>query len=794
MMQQADKLPLGFTYSSGNRLMTEHDRTALALSRLRAAVFPHAATISGFVFDPEWESTCFAVELLLNGWHAQLCRAELYSHKLADTGVSNAFHGFLFCLPEGLCLPETIAQIRIANTDIVLDQFGLDRLSDDEAGEALGPGEIKWQGGLRFSGWLAPRSDIPSSVRGLIDEVIVIDAMASGWTVQDYGPTGYSAPAFDFHLPLHFADGRVRRLQLVNACGEPLRGSPVPFVAFPDGLERFLEAQAETAPDALRGRLAEALSPQSMPFAWLDVWRKRFPLASDFDVSTPMAVILMGEFDVEASLTSLERCLGDWIAANLTSPDGEGLFHKDQLLEFLSNEGASCEHIIFARAGSIFESEALQTLALALEQFPQASLAYGDVVVIDSRGVRHPLALPAFDYERLLEQGYAIYLFAMRRNDVIAALSTGQGNLFHLLLDSCPDENAPGRKMPVHLPGFLAECPSFDADKLSGALLAATQDHLKQKETEARLVAASGWILPSVHISRSSSRQRISALVCCRDRAESLRARLESLWTQDTQHELDLIILNGASSKLGGLDDLTEIEGRPTRIMSFKPSASLMSMLHEGAAAASGDYLLFLDHQVELGDSGAINELVSRQMRPDVGAVGPCLTWPGGAIRDAGAILGPDFSLAPSGAGCAAQAFGFADMLAAARECSALSTVPFLTRRDHYLQAGGLDYKTFPHVFAVADYCLRQNRLGRRTVITPRVKAVSHGKDETDCLKGTEAQANLTRELAAFRDRWGQDLMRDPYYNPCLSLDVPFSALAWPPRDREARFRDEILR
>jgi O-antigen biosynthesis protein len=787
MMQQAGKLPLGFTRSFGNEPMTEHDRSALALSRLRSAVFPHAATISGFVFDPEWENTCFAVELLLDGWHAQLCRAELFSQQLAETGVSNAFHGFLFCLPEGLCLAETMAQIRIANTDIVLDQFGLDRLSDEEAGEALGPGEIKWQGGLRFSGWLAPRSDIPSRIRGLIDEVTIIDIMASGWAVQDYGPTGQSAPTFNFHLPLHFADGHVRRLQIVNACGEPLRGSPVPFVAFPDGLERFLEAHAETAPDALRGRLAEALSPQSMPFAWLDVWRKRFPLASDVDVASPIAVILMGEFDVEASLTSLERCLGDWIAANLTSSEGEGLFHKDQLLEFLSNEGASCEHIVFARAGSIFESEALQTLALALEQFPKASLAYGDVVVIDSRGVRHPLALPAFDYERLLEQGYAIYFFAMRRADVIAALSAGQGNLFHLLLDSCPDENAPERKMPIHLPGFLAECPSFDADKLSGALVAAAQDHLKQKGTEARVETAGGWILPSVHILRSSSRQRVSALVCCRD-------RLESLWIQDTQHELELIILESASSKLGGLHDLNEIEGRPVKMMSFKPSASLMSMLHEGAAAASGDYLLFLDHQVELADHGTIDELMSRQARPDVGAVGPCLTWPGGTVRDAGAILGPNFSLAPSGAGYAAQAFGFADMLAAARECSALSTVPFLTRRDHYLQAGGLDHKTFPHVFAVADYCLRQTQLGRRTVVTPRVKAVSHGKAKTDCLESTEAHANFTRELAAFRHRWGHDLMRDPYYNPCLSLDVPFSALAWPPRNREARFRDEIPR
>ena len=103
--------------------MTEHDRSALALSRLRAAVFPHGTTISGFVFDPERDTTCFAVELLLNGWHAQLCRAELYNHQLADTGATNCFHGFLFCLPKDLSLSEKTAEIRITNNEIVLDQF-----------------------------------------------------------------------------------------------------------------------------------------------------------------------------------------------------------------------------------------------------------------------------------------------------------------------------------------------------------------------------------------------------------------------------------------------------------------------------------------------------------------------------------------------------------------------------------------------------------------------------------------------------------------------------------------------
>ncbi len=61
-------------------------------------------------------------------------------------------------------------------------------------------------------------------LRGLIDAVAVIDIVASGWSAQDYGPMGYSTPTFDLHLPPQLADGHMRRLHFINACGEPLGG------------------------------------------------------------------------------------------------------------------------------------------------------------------------------------------------------------------------------------------------------------------------------------------------------------------------------------------------------------------------------------------------------------------------------------------------------------------------------------------------------------------------------------------------------------------------------------------
>ena len=43
-----------------------------------------------------------------------------------------------------------------------------------------------------------------------------------------------------------------------------------------------------------------------------------------------------------------------------------------------------------------------------------------------------PLAFPAFDYERMLEQGYCAHLFAVRREALLAGLKAGPDNLYRL--------------------------------------------------------------------------------------------------------------------------------------------------------------------------------------------------------------------------------------------------------------------------------------------------------------------------------------------------------------------------
>jgi O-antigen biosynthesis protein len=58
--------------------------------------------------------------------------------------------------------------------------------------------------------------------------------------------------------------------------------------------------------------------------------------------------------------------------------------------------------------------------------------------------------------------------------------------------------------------------------------------------------------------------------------------------------------------------------------------------------------------------------------------------------------------------------------------------------------------------------------------------------------RGSDVRAGQTerfeRELQNLREKWGDVLAADPYYNPMLSRDpIPFSALAWPAASMQPR-------
>jgi hypothetical protein len=116
------------------------------------------------------------------------------------------------------------------------------------------------------------------------------------------------------------------------------------------------------------------------------------------------------------------------------------------------------------------------------------------------------------------------------------------------------------------------------------------------------------------------------------------------------------------------------------------------------------------------------------------------------------------------------------------REVAAVTGACLALRREVFAQVGGLDARNLAVAFNDIDLCLRIRQAGYRILWTPfaelyHLESASRGKDRTP-----EKAQRFAGEIAFMRRRWGEVLMRDPFYSPWLSLVGAHCALAREPR------------
>ena len=279
-----------------------------ALEGLRSALHRvDDRTFAGYVVSDGDLGRRFVVEVLIDGISVQFTEANAYHDALAGTG--DGCYGFSFALPSDVLADAAVVETRLAN---IGTPVGKPILVASDRKEPMSPasGQVRWLGGLRFFGWI-DRGDIGTAyVNALVDGELV--AQACNWRWHHIGTSGddrRSAPAFDLWLPTRFADGRVRKVRIVNETGDDLPGSPVQCVAFDQGLEQAIAKLGLIETEQLRGELFDHMVPNSFPLSDYPRWSQRFPPPEPKNSGDPpsVAVVLVGNRDADATAQTLER-------------------------------------------------------------------------------------------------------------------------------------------------------------------------------------------------------------------------------------------------------------------------------------------------------------------------------------------------------------------------------------------------------------------------------------------------------------------------------------------------------
>jgi hypothetical protein len=710
----------------------------------------------GHVLDPRDPARKLAVELLVDGIAVAVCRADQYDHGLRDR--DDPCHGFRFVLDDIAIEPGTVVSARVANLDLAIGAPIVCAVMPPEP--VTLPGLVRSAGGLRFTGWVASR-DGDAWIAVAVDGQPVAEMRADGWTrPEPPADPAIAVPAFDFHLPERFADGRVHRLTAHNAAGEAVIGSPLAFVDFMDAVE---------APADPAGFPGDRLSPRSLPMAEYERWHELHPLPPAETPTVEIAVILAGDGPAAVTLASLEaQTHPDWIAVAAPADAPAPAFDRETALAFLEGDGRDAAVVVFALAGSRLRPEALARLADALAHDPDAAVAYSDLEVAGADGRLWPLLFPAFDRERLLEQGYCAHFFALSGPVARRAVASGSGDLYALFHAAMMAKPAGA---VIAVPGPLATLPRFDTAAAASVLAAASASYCRHAGGDAAAAPNGSPFFPAVRVLRRR-RPGIGVAVIAPQVSEHTAACLAALEPALARASLTPIIVTA--------NDAAPVEG--ATMVPAGADATRARLVNRAVAAVDGDFVCIIDDTIEVPADDWLDELAGRAAESDVGAVAPLVIGAEGLVRHAGAVLGPGFAIAPAFADATPGEPGHAGLLAVAHECAALEAGCILYRRNAFVAAGGMDETRFPRFFADADLCLRLRASGRLILVTPHARVIDR---RTVITRDSPAAAC---ELRAFRARWGEALLADPSYSPLLALDAsPWSALAHPPRDAAPR-------
>ncbi|MEN6631436.1 MAG: glycosyltransferase family 2 protein [Candidatus Polarisedimenticolia bacterium] len=247
-----------------------------------------------------------------------------------------------------------------------------------------------------------------------------------------------------------------------------------------------------------------------------------------------------------------------------------------------------------------------------------------------------------------------------------------------------------------------------------------------------------------------SSTPRVSIVMPLFNRAELTRACAAALFGLEERAAFELLLVdNGSSDATPRL--VRELAAADPRVRALRNAKNVgfARACNQGAAAARGRDLLFLNNDTE-PLAGWLDALVAvLDDDPSVGAVGARLLYPDGTIQHAGVLIAEFPGVDPLRAvHVYARARGDAPEVLERREYQAVTAAAALVRRATFEALGGFD-EEYWNGYEDIDLCFRIRERGERVVYEPRSVIVHH-----ESQSGPERFRGVARNVRRLHERW----------------------------------------
>ena len=436
--------------------------------------------------------------------------------------------------------------------------------------------------------------------------------------------------------------------------------------------------------------------------------------------------------------------------------------------------------------------DALYWVVKELNDHPDAALLYSDEDKLDFDGARiMPYFKCDWNYDLFLAHNLITHLGVYRADLVrqIGGFRQGfEGAQDYDLALRFIERIAPSQIR--HIPRVLYQWRMLPGSTSVGAgeknyaaerARLAVEEHLKRKGTAAAVDTIPEMAVQRVRYRLPDPRPLASIIIPTRNGQKLVRQCIESIRKETTYVPYEILLVDNGSDEKAAIGYFHSLRNDGIVRLLEDPLPFNFSRINNAAAKqARGEYLVFLNNDIEVITPEWLFELVSHAQRPEIGAVGAKLWYPNDTIQHAGLVLM---------AGLAAHAHlgrkrgdhGYFSRANLTQSLSAVTAACLCVRRKVFEEIGGFD-ETLAVAFNDVDLCLRIQAAGYRNLYTPYAELYHHESASRGYEDTQEKMERFQKEADVLRSRWMPVLMSDPYYNPNLTLSGDPFTLAWPPR------------
>lgn len=453
------------------------------------------------------------------------------------------------------------------------------------------------------------------------------------------------------------------------------------------------------------------------------------------------------------------------------------------------------DFIAFMDCDDTIEPDALYEMAVKLNEDPKLDFIYSDEDKITEDGkIRHlPFFKPDWSPDLFMSMMYTNHL-AIYRASIVKAI----GGL-RTAYNGCQDydmtlrfmEHSDNRKVG-HISKILyhwrerKESLAFSSSSKNYA--AETTRYAKESALKRRGISGHMEYVTDMSQYRTvydvTGDPSVSIIIPSKDNPKILKQCIDSIYEFTDYKNFEIIVVDNGSDTKNHAKIKKYLSGYGIKYLYGKYDFNFSLMCNRGAAVATGDYLLFLNDDVEMIQHDWMNRMLGTAQQTHIGAVGAKLYYPESTIIQHAGVgnikEGPSHNFLRLDDSYVYY-FGFNRL---DYDCLAVTGACLMVSRKIFDKVGGFEIK-LPVAYNDVDLCYKIKEAGyynvqRNDVVAYHYESLSRGDDLMDEKK----YFRLIGEREELYRRHEEFIQRDPFlnrnihnYGPSLDLTTTYDSV-----------------